>query len=172
VMNGALNDLVYTGKVDLGNLAFNTGLGMIQGQIGSRLTDSALGWLGINGLSPTARKAATAAVGMAIDTGMDAMMSWLTGRDFDFGDSLARNAFANTLTAFISDPVDAITGCYIIRSTDFILASIPVAVKLERTYRSTGKSSSVMGRGWSFAYSSRIYRDTNHMDRILLLPSG
>ncbi|MCI9401801.1 MAG: hypothetical protein HFJ07_18935, partial [Lachnospiraceae bacterium] len=49
---------------------------------------------------------------------------------------------------------------YFIHTTDFILASIPNALKLERTYCSTSRKNSCLGKGWSFTYGSRIYRDT------------
>ena len=68
----------------------------------------------------------------------------------------------------ISDPVDAVSGAYIIQTDDFILASIPSSLKLERIYRSTSQDISVLGRGWSFSYGSRIYRDTANNHRIHL----
>ena len=57
-------------------------------------------------------------------------------------------------------PVDAVTGTYTINTTDFILASLPDALKIERTYSSTSREESCLGKGWGFNYGSRIYRDT------------
>ncbi len=41
------------------------------------------------------------------------------------------------------------------------MQSIPAALKLERTYRSGNLDVSVMGKGWTFSFESRIYRDTS-----------
>lgn len=154
VVKGAANDLIYNGKIDVKNLAVNTGLGIVQGQVGSRITSGLLGDLAEN-------KAALAAAGTVVDTGLDWMVSDITGKDFDFWESLAANATANVMSSYIPDPVDAVTGEYVINTTDFILASIPAALKLERTYRSGNLDVSVMGKGWTFSFESRIYRDTS-----------
>ena len=53
------------------------------------------------------------------------MGSALSEQDFDLKSSLIQNLFFNGLDAFISDPVDAVTGIYVIQATDFLLASVP-----------------------------------------------
>lgn len=132
VTKGAANDLIYYGKIDGKNLAINTGLGIVQGQVGSRITSGILGDLAEN-------KAAMAAAGTFVDTGLDWMISDMTGKEFNFWESLAQNATSNVMSSYIPDPVDAVTGEYVIQTTDFILASIPAALKLNRTYRSGNK---------------------------------
>ena len=159
VTKGAANDLIYYGKIDGKNLAINTGLGIVQGQVGSRITSGILGDLAEN-------KAAMAAAGTFVDTGLDWMISDMTGKEFNFWESLAQNATSNVMSSYIPDPVDAVTGEYVIQTTDFILASIPAALKLNRTYRSGNKDVSTMGKGWTFSFESRIYRDTSQNGRI------
>lgn len=159
VVSAGLNDLITTGKIDPKGLVTNIGIGMLQGMIGGKIADGILDKLGITGKS-TAALLSKITVNSLVDTGMDGVVSKLFGQEFDFWDSLARNAFTNTLSSLISDPVDAATGMYVINTTDFILASVPESLKLERTYHSTCKTVSCLGRGWSFPYASRIYRDT------------
>ena len=159
VATGILNSLIDTGSIDPLGMAFDIGLGMLQGSVGSGVTNSVLKKLGLAQCS-IPKKIVETLVGTSVDTGMDALVSALFGREFDFWDSLGRNAFANALAAFISDPVDAVTGTYTINTTDFILASLPDALKIERTYSSTSREESCLGKGWGFNYGSRIYRDT------------
>ena len=168
VMNGALGDLVYKGKIDVGGLAFNTLLGFVQGQAGTAATNCILGRMGLSGNNTFAGKAAQVAVGTLVDTGMDWGGSMLAGREFNLEQSLAQNAFANTITAKISDPVDAVCGHYLVHATDFVLASLPEAVRLERNYRSGRNTDSAMGKGWLFTYDSRIYKDTRRQGLIHL----
>lgn len=164
VISAGFDQLVETGKLDPFGLAVNMGIGALQGYIGSGITDSIVGRIGLQ--NPVGQKLMKVFVGTIVDTGMDGLVSSLFGQPFDWKDSLARNAFANSLAAFISDPVDAVTGIYLIRPTDFILASLPLSLKLERSYYSTGGKDSVFGRGWSFPYASRIYRDTQDTEHI------
>ena len=164
VISAAYGEYVETGSVSLSTLTFNMGLGMLQGFVGSSITDGIMGKLNID--NATAGKFAKALVGTFVDTGMDWAFSDLFEQPFDFWDSLGRNAFANTLAAFIADPVDAVTGIYLIHVTDFLLASLPASWKLERSYHSTGEKDSVFGKGWSFPYASRIYRDTQDTESI------
>ncbi len=171
MMNGAMTDLICNGKVDPAGLVFNMGLGLLQGQIGSRLTKGALSGLGINKMGAAAQKVGEVVIGTGVDTGLDWVCSGLTGREFDLMQSLGQNAFANSLSAAISDPVDAVTGSYMLYASDLVLASLPDALRMERTYRSGRKTCSAMGRGWLFVYDSRIYRDTRsegsvHLDTI------
>ena len=109
---------------------------------------------------------------MAVDTLLDTLvggvMSGLAGKEFNFWESLQKNGWANIVAMSIHDPVDAVSGAYVIQTTDVILASLPSALKLERTYRSTSNDVSVFGKGWTFSYGSRIYRDTGNSRRIHL----
>ncbi len=164
VISAVYNQYVETGKVSFSTIAFNIGLGAVQGFIGSGITDSIMGKLNID--NSTVKKLTQVVVGTFVDTGMDWGLSSLMGQPFDLWDSLGRNAFANTLAAFIADPVDAVTGTYLIHATDFLLSSLPLSWKLERSYYSTGVKDSVFGKGWSFPYASRIYRDTQDTENI------
>ena len=175
VINAGFNQLVETGKLDPGALMLEVGLGALQGFVGERITKGMLNSktmgkilnkTGITG--PLGLKLVETLVGTGVDTGLDWIYSGLFGMEFNFGESLRRNAFANALTAFISDPVDAVTGTYVIHTTDFILASVPMSLQLDRAYYSTSGKSSVLGWGWSFPYASRIYRDTQDIEHIRL----
>ena len=105
-------------------------------------------------------------IGALTDTTLNSILSTLLGQDFDFLDAVTRNIYANALSAFIRDPVEAATAMYFIHTTDFILASILNVLKLERTYCSTSKKTSCLGKGWSFTYGSHIYRDSKDRQRI------
>ena len=164
VINAGFNQLVETGKLDPGALVMEMGIGFLQGFLGSSATNSIVGKFGLQ--SKTAQKLAEVLVGTVVDTGLDGLVSNLFGMEFDVWESLAMNAFANSLAAFISDPVDAVTGTYLLQTTDFILASVPMSLKVDRTYRSTSGRSSVFGWGWSLPYASRIYCDTQDMEHI------
>ena len=175
VINAGFNQLVETGKLDPGALMLEVGLGTLQGFVGERITKGMLNSktmgkilnkTGITG--PLGLKLVETLVGTGVDTGLDWIYSGLFGMEFNLGESLRRNAFANALTAFISDPVDAVTGTYVIHTTDFILASVPLSLQLDRAYYSTSGKSSVLGWGWSFPYASRVYRDTQDMEHIRL----
>jgi len=175
VINAGFNQLVETGKLDPGALMLEVGLGALQGVAGETLKnficgDETLGIIldKIGITSPSGLKLVETLVGTGVDTGLDWIYSGLFGMEFNLGESLRRNAFANALTAFISDPVDAVTGTYVIHTTDFILASVPLSLQLDRAYYSTSGKSSVLGWGWSFPYASRIYRDTQDMEHIRL----
>ncbi len=75
-----------------------------------------------------------AAIGAGVDFGLDASVSALLNRKFNPMQSAVSCVFSNVLTVSIADPVDAASGFYMIHATDFILASLPSALKLERTY--------------------------------------
>ena len=159
VVDGMLDDLARTGKVNPVRAIWNIGIGIAQGSGGTGIRDGLLKVLNIEGCSFGSHMAKTF-LGGTIDTIIDGIGCQLSGQDFDFKSSFLQNLFINGLDAFISDPVDAVTGIYCIEATDFILASLPTALKLERSYYSTENKDSVMGRGWKFPYASRIYRDT------------
>ena len=162
VARGAATDLINTGSINIKNLALNTTLGIIQGQIGQKATN----WL--MDRFRTTSKVAEVTFGTIVDSVLDKGVSELTGRPFDLWQSVTQNAFANSLAAFISDPVDAATGCYTLQTTDFILSSQPAPLRIERTYRSTCKETSVLGKGWKFSYAGRLWRDTLEAGRVHL----
>ena len=164
VISAAYNQYVETGKVSFSTIAFNMGLGFAQGFVGTSITNKIMGGLNIDNYA--ARKITQVVVGTFVDTGMDWVASGIFHQPFDPKESFARNAFANTLAALIADPVDAVTGIYVIHATDFLLSSLPSSWKLERSYYSTGEKDSVFGRGWSFPYASRIYQDTQDTENI------
>ena len=165
VLDGIFDDLARTGTVNPFRVAWNVGIGVLQGSAGTGIRDRWLKRLGIEGCSFGSHMAKTF-LGGTIDTTIDGIGCWLSGQDFDLKSSFLRNLFINGLDAFISDPVDAVSGIYCIEATDFILSSLPAALKLERSYYSTGTKDSVMGVGWRFPYASRIYRDTKDTEHL------
>ena len=165
ILDGIFDDLARTGTINPARVAWNVGIGVVQGSSGTGIRDGMLKWLGIEGCSFSSHMAKTF-LGGTIDTIIDGIGCKIAGQDFDPRSSFLRNLFINGLDAFISDPVDAVTGIYCIEATDFILASLPAALKLERSYYSTENSDSVLGRGWKFPYASRIYRDTKDTERL------
>ena len=168
VLNSGMNELAATGTIDPMGMMVNLGIGVLQGQAGSRITDKIVGKIVNEKTGAAMVKTAKVITGTLVDTGLDGAVSGLLRREFDPLQSLAQNAFANSLSSYIADPVDASTGSYVLHTTDFILACIPSALKLERTYRSTCKEVSVLGKGWQFPYASRLYRDTQKEGRVHL----
>ena len=168
VLGSGMNELAVTGTIDPMGIMLNLGIGALQGQAGSRITDKIVGRIVNENTSAAMVKTAKVITGTLVDTGLDGTVSCLFGREFDPMQSLAQNAFANSLSSYIADPVDAATGSYVLHTTDFILACIPSALRLERTYRSTCKETSVLGKGWQFPYASRLYRDTKKERRVHL----
>ncbi len=168
VLNSGMNELAATGTIDPMGMMLNLGIGVLQGQAGSRITDKIVGKIVNEKTGAAMVKTAKVITGTLVDTGLDGAVSGLLRREFDPLQSLAQNAFANSLSSYIADPVDASTGSYVLHTTDFILACIPSALKLERTYRSTCKEVSVLGKGWQFPYASRLYRDTQKEGRVHL----
>ncbi|MGN0403378.1 MAG: hypothetical protein ACI4HQ_14135, partial [Acetatifactor sp.] len=114
VISAAYNQYVETGKIDPLGLTVNMGIGVLQGYLGSGITGGIMGNINLN--NPTVQKLTNVVVGTVVDTGLDGFVSSLFGQPFDWKGSLARNAFANSLSAFISDPVDAVTGIYVIQT--------------------------------------------------------
>ena len=165
VVEGMLDDLARTGKVNPVRVVWNLGIGIAQGTGGTGIRDGLLKVLGIEGCSFKSHLA-KGFLGGTIDTIIDGVGCHLSGQDFDWKTSFVQNLFANYLDALISDPVDAVTGIYVIEATDFLLASVPATLRLERSYYSTGTKDSVMGRGWKFPYASRIYRDTKDTEHL------
>ena len=163
VLDGIFDDLARTGEINPARTLWNIGIGFAQGSTGSGIRDGLLSKLGIEGCSFGNHLIKTF-LGGFIDTGIDGVGSALSEQDFDLKSSLIQNLFFNGLDAFISDPVDAVTGIYVIQATDFLLASVPFALKLERSYYSTNNTVSVLGLGWKFPYASRIYRDTRDVE--------
>ena len=163
VLDGIFDDLARTGEINPARTLWNIGIGFVQGSTGSGIRDGLLSKLGIEGCSFGNHLIKTF-LGGFIDTGIDGVGSALSEQDFDLKSSLIQNLFFNGLDAFISDPVDAVTGIYVIQATDFLLASVPFALKLERSYYSTNNTVSVLGLGWKFPYASRIYRDTRDVE--------
>ncbi|MCM1561021.1 MAG: DUF6531 domain-containing protein, partial [Butyrivibrio sp.] len=165
VLDGAFDDLARTGTINPVRVLANVTIGIAQGSSGTGIRDGMLKMLGIEGCSFSSHMA-KAFLGGTIDTIIDGIGCRLSGQDFDLQSSFLRNLFINGLDAFISDPVDAVTGIYCIEATDFILSSLPVALQLDRSYYSTGTKDSVMGVGWRFPYASRIYRDTKDTEHL------
>ena len=165
---GIIQNLSHTGKVGFGDILINMGIGITQGYIGNKTTQALIKNINFLGTSPLLAKGTEFAVDTLFDTLVDGVMSGLAGKEFNFWESLQKNGWANIVAMSIHDPVDAVSGAYVIQTTDVILASLPSALKLERTYRSTSNDASVFGKGWTFSYGSRIYRDTGNSRRIHL----
>ena len=60
-----------------------SGLGMLRGSVGSGVTNSILGKLGLTECG-IPKKIVETLVGTGVDTGLDALVSALFGREFDF----------------------------------------------------------------------------------------
>ncbi|MGN0402830.1 MAG: hypothetical protein ACI4HQ_11330, partial [Acetatifactor sp.] len=115
VLDGIFDDLARTGTVNPNRVVWNLGIGLMQGTTGSGIRDGLLKKLGIEGCSFGNHMAKTL-IGGGIDTLIDGIGCNLSDQEFDLKSSLIRNLFINGLDAFISDPVDAVTGIYVIQT--------------------------------------------------------
>ena len=157
VIGGMVNDYLTTGTINPVNLLYNFTSGIIKGGLGSSLKHSFLKDLKID--SKILEKLTGIVVGTGIDTSIDWVLCMLWGREIDWIQVISQNLLANALAALFAEPVDAVTGGFLITATDFILSDIRESIRFERKYNSSNHSAGVMGKGWTFAYEGRLYRD-------------
>ena len=116
------------------------------------------------------RKALNVTGQTLVTTSIDYVSSRVTGEPFDLKSSLAENFVTSSLGEVFAEPVDAVTGAYLMTASDMLLPDIREAVRLERSYSSTRRQSGWLGKGWRFPYEGRLARDgeTFHVQ----LPDG
>ncbi|MFQ8729466.1 MAG: DUF6531 domain-containing protein [Enterocloster bolteae] len=76
--------------------------------------------------------------------------------------------------SFFGEPIDAVSGAFLITATDFILSDIREPLRITRKYSSINKYSGLYGRGWKFLYEGRLgkYENKIHVDLIQAIMSS
>jgi len=156
VASGCIDDYVQNGSVNPMNVAVNLVSGSVKGFGMSNLRFNC----GCDIFkSNFARKAANVTMQTTFATGVDYLGSRVTGQPFDLKSSLAQNLIVSGAGETFAEPVDAVTGAYMITTADLLLPDIGNSVRLERSYRSTGQEKGWLGKGWQFSYEGRLLRD-------------
>ena len=105
------------------------------------------------------RKATNVAIGTSTGTFIDWGKSQFTGEPFDLKSSLGQNFAVSTIGQVFGEPIDAVTGAFLITASDILLPDIMESVRLERRYRSTDRRKGWLGLGWHFAYEGKLLKD-------------
>ncbi|MFT4104627.1 MAG: DUF6531 domain-containing protein, partial [Lacrimispora sp.] len=159
VVSGMIEDYMVTGKINPVNTLTNMAIGMTKGTLGSWLKGNVVSNLGLN--SRVAQKIAGTFIGAGIDTGLDISVDSFMGRETNLMQSFSQNLVANGLAEYFGEPIDAVTGGFLITAADFIIPDIQESIRFSRKYNSSNQESGVFGKGWSFAYEGRLYRKEN-----------
>ncbi len=164
VLFGAIREYQVSGRVNLKDMAFNAALGMFKGGTGNAIMGKAQSFA----KNPVVKKAVGVGVqtvyGTAVDVAVDAS---LPNRQVDVLRSLKENLITSGLGQLFGEPVDVVSGAFLITASDFIIPDIQEAIRLERRYNSTVKQEGIMGPGWTFAYEGKLYQDGNKRHVIL-----
>ncbi len=155
---GMIQEYETTGKVSLKNSAGNFMFGMFKGVAQTKLIGKVQGALKTD--SRLVNKLVGAGVGTLSGTVMDVTRdALLPDRNVDVWRSLQENFVSSGLAQLLGEPIDAVSGAFLIIATDFILPDIRDSIKITRRYYSTNKQPGIMGIGWRFPYEGRLYQD-------------
>ena len=99
-------------------------------------------------------QAAGTAFGTIVDLGVNA----ISGREVDPLQILQQNLIESGLGQFFGEPIDVVTGAFLITATDFVLSDIRENILVQRKYNSTNKDIGLLGQGWRFTYEGRLYK--------------
>src|SRR5699024_8024046 len=122
VLFGAFNDYMVTGRVDIGNMCLDTLAGLTKGTLGTYGTEKLKALLKIDNkwLEKLAGTAAGTAFGTIVDLGVNA----ISGREVDPLQILQQNLIESGLGQFFGEPIDVVTGAFLITATDFVLSHL------------------------------------------------
>ncbi len=150
-------DYQNTGSLDAKNVIANMGASSLKG--------AAMSTLRIHGEDPNiyidiARKIGNGFIETVAGMTIDAVKCDLTGYTFDSVESFQQNMRMATITEMIiADPVDAVSGSFLITEADILLPDVRESIRLERSYSSTRMGSGWLGKGWRFTYEGKLYID-------------
>lgn len=161
VIFGAVNEYMVNGSVNWKNLLVYTGAGIVKGAAGNYLTDKVQAVVGSD--SKLLNKAIGLGVNTTVGTAIDIKTNNILGVEYDPMDILTQNLITSGVGQLFGEPIDVVSGAFLITATDFILSDIREPLKITRKYSSTSKHSGLMGRGWKFMFEGRLYR---HEDKI------
>ncbi|WP_124065275.1 RHS repeat-associated core domain-containing protein [Clostridium sp. E02] len=166
---GAIRDYQTTGTVNGKNMLVNAGLGMIKGTAGTAFIGKAQSLVKTDSrlLKKVVGTAAGTGFGTVVDVTADAL---LPNREVNVIQSLQSNFITTGVGQLFGEPVDVVSGAFLISAVDFILPDIRESIRITRKYHSTNKQGGIMGAGWSFPYEGKLYQDGNK--RHVTLDSG
>lgn len=164
VVFGAVNEYMVNGSVDWKNLAAYTGAGFIKGIAGNALTEKVQTFVGSD--SKMVNKLVGWGVNTAVGTAVDIETNKLLGNDYNPMQIFAQNLFASGLGQLFGEPIDAVSGSFLITATDFVLSDIREALRIKRKYSSANSYAGIMGQGWKFQYEGRlsVHENKLHVD--------
>lgn len=162
---GAVDDYLTTGKVNLKNLGIDAFGGVLKGTLGTagsekikRLLDTDNKWV---------LKAAGTLAGAVAGTAVDMGTNLLAEREIDPVQLFKQNLIESGLGQLFGEPIDVVTGAFLITATDFMLADIREDIRVQRKYNSTNREAGILGPGWKFTYEGRLYRHGNRLHAAL-----
>lgn len=164
---GGIKEYQISGRVDVKNMAFNAALGLFKGGTGNAIMGKAQNFAKTKVGKKIIGAGVQTVYGTAVDVTVDAA---LPGRKVDVLGSLKENFISSGLGQLFGEPVDAVSGAFLITASDYIIPDIQESIRLERRYNSTVKREGIMGVGWAFAYEGKLYQDGSK--RHVILDSG
>ena len=162
---GMVEEYVATGTVHPGNVVANIASGGLKG-FGMQKLTLPCG----SPMNNLVRKTANTLSKTAVGTGVDWLGSKLTNQPFNLRGSLQQNLVVAALGEMVGEPIDVVSGAFLLTATDLRLADIRQELALTRQYASTRQEGGWFGRGWQFPYESRLYREGERIH--LTLPMG
>ncbi|MDE5907825.1 MAG: RHS repeat protein, partial [Lachnospiraceae bacterium] len=167
VVTGCIDDYVQNGSIDPMHVAVNVASGTVKGFAMNNLRFNCGSDLFNNNFT---RKAVNVTMQTAAMTGVDYVASKVTGEPFDPVSSITQNMIMSGLGESFAEPVDAVTGAYLITAADMLLPDIRGSIRLERSYRSTDRRTGWLGMGWRHVYEGRLLKDGELLH--VALPEG
>ena len=164
VVFGAVNEYMVNGSVNWKNLLVYTGSGIIKGAAGNYLTDKVQAVVGSD--SKIVNKAIGLTVNTTVGTAIDIKTNRILGVEYDPMQVFTQNLITSGVGQLFGEPIDAVSGAFLITATDFILSDIREPLRITRKYSSINKYSGLYGRGWKFLYEGRLgkYENKIHVD--------
>ena len=165
VLFGAANDYLTTGNFNLKNLGFDTLGGLIKGTLGTAVTEKVKSFLNTD--NKWIKKLVGTVGGAVTGTTVDIGINRLTNREIDPIQIFKQNLITSGLGQLFGEPVDVVTGAFLITATDFVMEGIQEEIRTQRRYNSTNTDAGLMGPGWKFTWEGRLYRDGNRLHAAL-----
>ena len=164
VVFGAVNEYMVNGSVNWKNLLVYTGTGIIKGAAGNYLTDKVQAVVGSD--SKIVNKAIGLTVNTTVGTAIDIKTNRILGVEYDPMQVFTQNLITSGVGQLFGEPIDAVSGAFLITATEFILSDIREPLRITRKYSSINKYSGLYGRGWKFLYEGRLgkYENKIHVD--------
>ena len=149
-------DYQYTGSLDAKNVVVNMGASALKGAAMNTLR---FGDEDPNLYLDIMRKISNGFIGAGAGMAIDDTKCDLTGYNYDPVESFQQNMRMSTFNECIADPLDAVSGSFLLTETDLFLPDVREPIRLERSYSSTRQAAGWLGKGWHFAYEGRLYED-------------